>query len=79
MVCEESLTVIGFGSRILANSLMAPKESQGGHVKSAAEICMSNECSHPMQCDAEALCDGDNAHFIVQDHEIRILERQVPC
>lgn len=38
-IIVQMLTVIGLGSKILVINFMAPNESQGGQVNSAAEIC----------------------------------------
>lgn len=40
------LTVIGFGSKMRVINFIAPKDIQGGHVNSAAEICIDRDRHH---------------------------------
>lgn len=48
------LTVTGFGSRILVNNFLAPKDIQDGDVNSACEICiiesLLNYVEHVRSC-----------------------------
>lgn len=76
------LTVMGLGSKIRAINFLALKESHGGQVNSAAEICGSRNGSNKRKTMGRKKNLYNNVHmvvthFFIQFHKIWVVERQV--
>jgi hypothetical protein len=70
---------MGLGSKIRVINFLALKESHGGQVKSADEICRPRNKSHEMKTNERFKSENNyqmvHAHFFIQFHKIRVIKR----
>jgi len=69
------------GFKILVINFLALKESQGGQVNSAADICKprNENNKHNIQDNNKVMQKHKSAYFFIQVQNISVIKRQVAC